>query len=308
MLCDDVTTDTHLLKCYDGFEHMQAKIQTAHKFVLSKDFAVAADGLVENLDALNKVAPLCHVPFPLTWIEFLHDDRPHWDPSQCEKYHTRPVDPTRHQGMPSRVGYLLEQQHNAAGHWLAHLFWRLRETPTECGTSLNSSLMCQEWQCHNATGYETAEMNIAAALTPRYSQFGVKFITMLKLTTPDIHERLRKYAEEDWGGELRFLLAILGLLNARNVTQMARVDNTRVNKSRVSKGKRPLHSHTVIKVRPFIIAGGKADIDNHKELKLHLVRGHFKHKKNGLFWWSMHARGSSLHGVSPPREYELKGA
>jgi len=81
MLCDDITNDTYFQGLYDGLPLVVQKIAHAQKFVLTPEFCLAADGLVENVPELDKVVPMCRIPYPLTWIEFLHDDRPHWDPA-----------------------------------------------------------------------------------------------------------------------------------------------------------------------------------------------------------------------------------
>jgi hypothetical protein len=300
MLCDDVIACHRLTEVYDGLDKCMPKIKDAHKFILSKEFATIADGFVDNTEELGRIAPLCNIPFPLTWIEFVHDDRPHWDPAG--PHGSRPVDPTRHQGQPSRVGFLLEQI-DKANHWAVHLFWRLRHVPPEdAAMDVNTSLMAIEFDGSLANGKEP----LFESVKPRFANFGLKLMMSMKLLQPDVYDRLRAYAEEDWGGEFRFLLSTLGLLNARNVVQAQKIDNAKVNKHRVQKGKRPLFSHSVIKVRPFIVVGGKADTGNHRQLRLHMVRGHFKRKKNGLFWWSMHARGLASEGVVQ-HDYELEG-
>src|SRR3977135_2253449 len=106
MLCDDLLADNKLRELYD-IDRVYDKIRRAQKFVLSQQFAIAADGLVDNYHELNKIAPWCRIPFPLTWIEWLHSDRPHWD--EDGPYKARPVDRTRHQFRPHRIGLLLEQ-------------------------------------------------------------------------------------------------------------------------------------------------------------------------------------------------------
>jgi hypothetical protein len=108
-----------------------------------------------------------------------------------------------------------------------------------------------------------------------------------------------QYAYEDWGGEMRFMIALLGLLNARNVAQAETVNKEKHNIKRKKLGKPPLFSHILLKIRHEIYAhdaDGVAASQN-RDLRLHFVRGHFKHRKSGLFWWSMHARGSGKYGT-----------
>src|SRR5215831_6525177 len=104
MLCDDLLADKALPALYDGLDRTYAKITQAQKFVLSREFAIAADGLVDNVPELQKIAPYCYTPFPLTWMEWAQADRPHWDWEG--PYKARPIDKTRHQRAPLRVGVL----------------------------------------------------------------------------------------------------------------------------------------------------------------------------------------------------------
>jgi hypothetical protein len=116
-----------------------------------------------------------------------------------------------------------------------------------------------------------------------------------------------EYAVEDWGGEARFLTALLGLLNTRNVVETELVDNERVSKKRERHGKRPLFSYKLLKVRPNIITRvGVGGSGGHRDLRLHFVQGHWKHRKTGLFYWSHHTRGKSEHGVVY-KDYEVEG-
>lgn len=304
MLCDDFVADEGLRPLYDRLDKVIEKIYRAQKFVLAPEFCVAADGLVENIPELHKVVPMCRIPFPLTWIEFLHDDRPHWDPNSGMG--ARPVDPTRHQGAPQRVGFLLEQLENAK-QWEAHLFWKLRNVPMfgqGLDTPLNASLLAMRFDADASLNMPDP---LFSATTPQPARFGLGLMTELRLEKPDIFRKLLEYGLEDWGGETRFIVAVLGLLNARNVVRTEKVDKEFENIKRARKGKRPLFTHTLIKVRPFIVTRSEATTGKgHRNLKLSFVRGHFKHRKTGLFWWSMHARGDAKYGVVE-HEYEVEG-
>jgi hypothetical protein len=303
MLCDDIVSDLFLQDLYDGLPKVVQKIRYAQKFVLAKEFCLAADGLVENVPELDKVVPMCRIPHPLTWIEFLHDDRPHWDPQG--PHGARPVDPTRHQGPPQRVGFLLEQMDDKAKKWNAHLFWKLRTAPVNVidGTMNNGSLMCIHFDCDAPIIKEP----FYDAIRPSVSDFGTNLLMDMVMHEPNVAKRLLEYGEEDWGGEARFLVAVLGLLNARNVVETQKIDHTEYNKKRVKQGKRELFSHTILKVRPFIVQHEVVREGGHRNIRMHFVRGHFKHRRTGLFWWSMHARGDAKFGKVEHDYVELEG-
>jgi hypothetical protein len=298
MLCDDIILDTQLPDLYDGLDRTFVKIKRAQKFVLSKEFAVAADGLIENYDELRKIVPYCRIPYPLTWIEWAFRDRPHWNPDD-PRYGARPIDRSRHQMQPHRVGMLM-QQIDRASHWKTHLFWSLVDKPVD-GSRYNGSIQCIMMDTE-AEGKDA----LIDAVKHNLAEFGQKFVAFMLEQDPSIGRHLLEYAIEDWGGEIRFMVAILGLLNTRNVAQHTTVDNEHANIKRARHGKRPLFSHTLLKIRPtLMVPKGSEGSGDPRDLRMHFVRGHFKHRKSGLFWWSTHVRGKLEHGAVL-KDYEIE--
>jgi hypothetical protein len=296
MLCDDFIADKKLPLVYDGLEKVYDRIRAAQKFILTKEFCIAADGLVDNVNELLKITPFCRLPYPATWIEWLSGDRPHWNPSG--PYKARPVDKERHQSAPHRCGLLLEQD-GSPNKWLSHLFWSMKE-PLDAPSQFNCSLGAVWIDASGPTSFE-------AMAQRRIADFGHLFVRLISEKSPETASRLAEYAIEDWGGEVRFMIAVLGLLNTRNVAQTVNIDKTKENIQRIRHSKRALFSHTLLKIRPQIYTHyiGESAIHQYNELRLHFVRGHFKHRKTGLFWWGMHARGSGKHGFIH-KDYEVK--
>lgn len=92
------------------------------------------------------------------------------------------------------------------------------------------------------------------------------------------------------------LVAILLLLNSRNATETGPEPDLRaINRARTRKGDPPL-----LPLRPVILditrrlrAARRAGIsDAPSDIRAALVRGHFKVRKSGVFWWSPHIRGN----------------
>ena len=92
------------------------------------------------------------------------------------------------------------------------------------------------------------------------------------------------------------LVAILLLLNSRNATETGpELDLRAINRARTRKGDPPL-----LPLRPVILditrrlrAARRAGIsDAPSDIRAALVRGHFKVRKSGVFWWSPHVRGN----------------
>jgi hypothetical protein len=305
MLCDDLLSDKTLPVLYDGLDQVYAKIRRAQKFVLSREFAIAADGLVDNVPELQKIAPFCYTPFPLSWIEWAQADRPHWDWEG--PYKARPIDRERHQRAPLRVGVLLEQQDNRASCFLIHLFWKLKEKPDNAASEYNGSLAALQFDAEKAGSQLEPQIDpLLKGTKTKRSEFGQGMLAYMLAKNPAAAQRMVEYAAEDWGGEFRYVISVLGLLNTRNVVHSAPVDNTVMNKKRARHGKRELFSHTLLKVRPSIVVrtGGEGP-GGHRDLRMHFVRGHFKHRATGLFWWSTHVRGSIEHGAVV-KDYELE--
>jgi len=300
MLCDDIIADEILQADYDGLDAVCAKIARAQKFMLSKDFAAAADGLVDNHAELRRIVPYCRTPHPLTWIEFLHDERPHWD---CTgPYKARAVDPSRHQLPPQRVGFLLEQEDDEAKVWLTHLFWSAKVLPPGGVTKHNGSLGSIRFDLRRIGRSDDALIDV---VIPAPAQFGQQLMQDLGHRLPAVVNRLLEYTVEDWGGETRFLVSVLGLLNARNVVELESVDHTEWNAKRERKGQRPLFSHKILKIRPAIYRSMRAsDSAQHHDVRMHFVRGHWKHRRSGLFWWRMHTRGKIDLGFVD-KDYEV---
>jgi len=100
------------------------------------------------------------------------------------------------------------------------------------------------------------------------------------------------------------ILPALILLNCRNAVETEFVEvSSKLNKSRVAKGKKPLAEYRIVKMRlspRFERAVSQAsETASGRSARASLVAGHFKVRKTGIFWWSPHAR--SGYGDAPQR-------
>lgn len=87
----------------------------------------------------------------------------------------------------------------------------------------------------------------------------------------------------------------LGLLAVRNAGQTVSVDMTEANAFRAKLGRPALFSYKVCTVRHrfkqlHLGRGGSRDLPHH------MVRGHFKERKSGKFFWHPHVRGDVKNG------------
>lgn len=89
-------------------------------------------------------------------------------------------------------------------------------------------------------------------------------------------------------------LPALILLNCRNAVEREHVSAPeKLNKKRVARGKPPLVEHIVVKVSLNAKVRRRAEAagtGTGRWIRGSLVRGHFKVRKTGIFWWSPHAR------------------
>jgi len=114
---------------------------------------------------------------------------------------------------------------------------------------------------------------------------------------------------EDLAGEFSYTQSFLMMLNSRNsVVSRTREDLSRLNKARAKKKKHPLKEFIVTDLRlnkSHQTRAGMMGIDR-AAARRHLVRGHFKLRSTGVYWYSAHLRG---HGENSPvarRQYNVK--
>lgn len=294
MLCDEIINSKFLRDEYRGFEHVQNMIEAAQKFILAPDFALAADGLTDNYHELDKIAPFCRLPYPLCWFEFAHQDRAHWRDA--------PLHYPALQGSPSRVGFLCIALDKTLAHWQTTLCWSLKKHSTE------RPGIASGFEHHLNASPMTVIYNTSKSPIKELSDYIEFEIADFDLGIPE--EILPRYmdtlARSDWAGEVRYLFSVLGLLNARNVAETETVDYAKLNRKRRAGNKPPLSSHTLLKVRLVHKASltGKHTEGTSGEVRSHFVRGHFKTRRTGHFWWGPHMRGNLARGhVS--KDYEI---
>lgn len=107
---------------------------------------------------------------------------------------------------------------------------------------------------------------------------------------------LVKDLEDEIGG----IFSILILMNAKNCVDIKPVTiEPRLNKARRKNGKPELLDYSVINIR-LNRAAERAHASGEmtrEEARMHVVRGHFKIRKSGVYWWRPHWRGDEHKGV-----------
>jgi len=99
---------------------------------------------------------------------------------------------------------------------------------------------------------------------------------------------------EDLSGEFAYTQALVLMLNTKNsVIQHTKEDLSRLNKARAKHRKPPFKEFTITNLRLNKVhrkLESAAGISREVARK-HLVRGHFKLRSSGVYWWSSHIRG-----------------
>lgn len=104
---------------------------------------------------------------------------------------------------------------------------------------------------------------------------------------------------DDLAGELPFIEAFYLLLNSRNtiVTQV-RDNFIKLNNARRKNRKPPLKEFITTRLHVSKVVGNRAAAFGmtREQARYHLVRGHFKVRRSGCYWWSPHSRGRGGSG------------
>jgi hypothetical protein len=116
----------------------------------------------------------------------------------------------------------------------------------------------------------------------------------------DVLNELTKFYQEDYSGEPRFVLGIMMLLNSRNLVEYEECSVRDKNRARGPRDGRAVVSHRTVKIKLSKVSKNRmlAQGMSAAEIALHKVRGHWKVRKTGVFFWRPHERGSRIVGIA----------
>jgi hypothetical protein len=107
-------------------------------------------------------------------------------------------------------------------------------------------------------------------------------------------------AIKDVSDELGHMIATLVLMNSKNCVEIRPVaPPPKLNKARIKQGKTALLPYSTVEItlnRAAQRAGAGVSESEREAMRLHLVRGHFKVRKTGVFWWHHFMRGDETKG------------
>jgi hypothetical protein len=311
MLIDEVlaaTTIDHIPESHMGI--IKDKLRKAMKFDLSPDFAVAAEALSVDFGTASKAIPFCRLPFQSVWVEVAQAHRPRYITSKVHRPATQMI--------PKRVGFLLETSDKDHKAFKAHQFWSFSTTKT-----VSVSIMAMKFDPANmrddspmallrpdddpekhplwsSASFE-ARSRLLTSVAPVSADFPLdKYVEVLQLDSTQVTADLVfELSILDWSGEAMFILAFLALLNTVNAHEKVSSNLAKLNRSRVGRGSLPLQDYYTLKISSRLKSrmNIKPDSEGHRDLRLGIVRGHFKVRKTGIFFWHPYWRGKSRVGV-----------
>jgi hypothetical protein len=311
MLADQLLNPEHI-KAYHvagdfkGYATWANILQGAAKFVIDRDLAQVIDDMPRK--DVGAAMPFCRLPFPVCWIEVAQNDRPRFANMPLAEGHFKPI----------RVGLLCEQAADPTKFW-ATIAWSYSDADTmrqreafndsklppinvcPVGLYVDTSRPSDPMKhAYDASGSFTAPFDFMLAIAPYWKQY-------INMLGEDGVKLIGSNAENDWQGEPWFWLAAFALINARNgVASTYRPTPPKLNKARLKAGKAPLADYHQLTLRGRHSASQGSGIgQSDAHMRAHTVRGHFKVRKTGIYWWRPFMRGDVAEGFAR-KDYKVK--
>jgi hypothetical protein len=323
MLVDDLIANAGSAedRIFSGaFTELAKALRAAQRFDLSPDvmrsaFTIAHSPIGGQLRAL----PLTKLPFRSTWFEWPGGFA--GDPSTRTDCHA-PV--------PKRLGALIETDESLQRGAMVYAWLHTEDSRGEQGANLCPLAVTFDWRPEPAplpdlthadrwgVGQPDRWWREQAELFPRlrgaapgdvmddHRRFGMiinpmmkRFMAFAEANSPGGFTKLLNAATLDIKGEPVLLRAAIMLMNSRNLaSHEKRPAPPRLNAARARRGRPPLLDYTHVHIRLTRALGQRAGMaaDPRAPARLHLVRGHFKIRASGVYWWAPHARGHATQG------------
>ena len=221
--------------------------------------------------------------------------------------------------MPHRIGMLAHAHKDFPLCFLAHLVWLFTVPSNDVLSSIIAMLIDlndeptitkqfrEQFGLGIHTNPEHLLENRAAPFPSMYFSWMVE--RMAEYSKARGNHRIFESQMDDWNHEPTFWWAALALLNCRNVVEAKQADLFKLNRARKHRGVLPLSEHKVLKLRlPGQLRGAGSDMHTRSDAPVrgHFVRGHFKQRATGLYYWSNFFRGDPARTVTKSYEVEYK--
>jgi hypothetical protein len=127
-------------------------------------------------------------------------------------------------------------------------------------------------------------------------------------TAPEWIEKLATNANHDWAGEPWFWLAVMALLNAKNGASAVYIPAPEALNARRRKAGKPEkvdYHQLTLRLGPHDAPRARGGVSDRGAMRAHTVRGHFKIRKSGVYWWRPFIRGEVAEGFAR-KSYKVK--
>ena len=306
-----------------AYQAIAADIKQAERFVLHKDAVAAMFNVSQTKPtSISSALPWALAPYPLIWIE--------WSEGDIEAAETEATAAPIPEGRrPRRTGVLIrtlggpdrgvmtlcwdfpgDEEVNVS--WIQQLYdWRDFEGdvlelaalhglsfpfPVRRASPVPSSSVARQLHLSKAAGKQLETIEERAALQEmwlkcycvpsNYSFTAGGTGGRVQVSKADYDE-----AVTSWYGEIAFVVAVLLLMNVKSYLQVEVPEISR----RMARRKRPKRlpfSEIKLALPAYQQQRAAENGASKAEIRRHLVRGHFKIRKTGVYWWSHHARGA----------------
>lgn len=279
----------------------RAVVKRAQKFVLDRSIGEVAGDM--SRPQVRDVMPYCRLPYPTCWLEIAQQDRPFF----ADAFAQGPNHSGGKTYQPSRVGILCEQQGDNPQRFWATLAWsysRADQLAQGLDTPLSVcpygvSIWCDEYD------HELDEPFLLKMLVAPYWRTAM---TLISSKAPGMVAILKRNADHDWAGEPWFWLAVMALLNAKNGASSTFVAAPEaLNKARRKAGKpeKVDYHQLTLRIGPRDAPGRRSTPSGRDPARAHTVRGHFKIRATGVYWWRPFIRGDLQEGFTG-KTYKVK--
>lgn len=328
MLVDD-------LQAYAALHHpeLAKALPNAVKLVLSPEAAAAAATVASsNPSSILKALPLCRLPYRDIWIEWAHRDRHavFGANSAIDDYRASMGLPAH---VPTRMGVLINGTSDLQAGVMTFA-WIIRTSGVNVCTmsvsyALDGRFLPDPFHLYVEETPESvrdtdlsidpalrsnltnrADLEAVVRINKAFSFVPTPFMMRQWVAaSPDMKNHMLQTGMADLYGEPKYIIAILALLNSTSSTQIVDgEDFTRLNKKRIASGKLPLFEHKVLKLH---LTKTQTERLRHAGVspahyRAHLVRGHFKVRRTGVYWWMPFLRGDIANGFVS-KEYNVEG-
>lgn len=286
---------------FGQLDRYQAVLRQAQKFVIDRSIGEVAGDMSRN--AVRDVLPFCRLPYPTCWLEIAQADRPFF----ADAFEHGPNHSGGRTFQPVRVGLLCEQQGDNPQRFWATLAWTYT-VADQLAQGLESPVSICPFGV--SIWCDTFDLTLGEPFTLKMlvAPYWREAMGLIVDKAPDLFPILTKNSDHDWAGEPWFWLAVMALLNAKNGARSSFVQPpAALNKSRLRAGKPPLvdYHQLTLRIGPHDAPGRRTTASDRAAMRAHTVRGHFKVRRTGIYWWRSFIRGEVAEGFAR-KDYKVK--